>query len=83
MATIESSPLPPPGFRGPLTKLTEADRAKIVAQANDVIDFYLNGPGSFTPDGPPRYCSRCACLFWRAADLDEPVSASLPIAPAP
>jgi hypothetical protein len=54
MATIESSPLPPPGLRGQLAKITEADRAKIMAQANEVIDFYLNGPGSFTPDGPRK-----------------------------
>jgi hypothetical protein len=54
MATIESSPLPPPGFVGQLAKITEADRAELMAQANDVIDFYLNGPGSFTPDGPRK-----------------------------
>ena len=54
MATIESSPLPPPGLRGQLAKITEADRAEIMAQANEVIDFYLNGPGSFTSDGPRK-----------------------------
>jgi hypothetical protein len=54
MATIESGPLPPPGFGGHITKITEADRAAIIAQANKVIDFYLNGPGSFTPDGPRK-----------------------------
>jgi hypothetical protein len=54
MATIESSPLPPPGFGGPITKITEADRAAIMAQANEVIDFLLNGPGSFTVDGPRK-----------------------------
>jgi hypothetical protein len=54
MATIESRPLPPPGFGGQITKITEADRAAIMAQANEVIDFYLNGPGSFTPDGPRK-----------------------------
>jgi hypothetical protein len=54
MATIESSPLPPPGFAGQITKITEADRAEIMAQANKAIDFYLNGPGSFTPDGPRK-----------------------------
>ena len=51
MATIESGPLPPPGFRGQIAKITDADRAAIMAQANKVIDFYLNGRGSFTPDG--------------------------------
>ena len=54
MATIESGPLPPPGFGGQLTKITEADRAEIIAQANEVIDFLLNGKGSFTPDGPRK-----------------------------
>ncbi len=54
MAAIESSPLPPLGFGGQITKITEADRAEILAQANDVIDFLLNGPGSFTPDGPRK-----------------------------
>jgi hypothetical protein len=54
MATIESCPLPPPGSGGPLTKITEADRAQLMAQANEVIDFYLNGPGSLTPDGPRK-----------------------------
>ena len=32
----------------------EADRAEIMAQANEVIDFFLNGLGSFTPDGPRK-----------------------------
>lgn len=54
MAAIESGPLPPPGFGGQITKITEADRAEIMAQANKVIDFLLNGPGSFTVDGPRK-----------------------------
>lgn len=49
MATIESRPLPPPGYSA--TTITEADRAEIMGQANDVIDHYLNGSGSFTIDG--------------------------------
>jgi len=49
MATIERRPLPPPGYSA--TTITEADRAKIMGQANDVIDHYLNGSGSFTIDG--------------------------------
>lgn len=49
MARIESHPLPPPGH--PATTITEADRAEIISQANDVIDYYLNGPGSFAVEG--------------------------------
>ncbi|MBR1120080.1 hypothetical protein JQ628_01040 [Bradyrhizobium lablabi] len=49
MATIERKPLPPPGSR--TTRITEADKAEILAQANDVIDYYLNGPGSYFESG--------------------------------
>lgn len=49
MARIESHPLPPPGHSA--TTITEADRAEIISQANDVIDYYLNGPGSFAVEG--------------------------------
>src|SRR5690349_5159782 len=49
MATIESRPLPPLGYSA--TTITEADRAEIMGQANEVIDHYLNGSGSFTIDG--------------------------------
>ena len=49
MGTIESHPLPPPGHSA--TTITEADRAEIIGQANDVIDYYLNVSGSFTIDG--------------------------------
>jgi hypothetical protein len=49
MATIERKPLPPPNSR--VTKITEADRAEIIARANDVIDHYLNGPGSYFDSG--------------------------------
>ncbi|HXH43581.1 MAG TPA: hypothetical protein VNK51_07020 [Bradyrhizobium sp.] len=49
MAKIESHPLPPPGHSA--TTITEADRAEIISQANDVIDYYLNGPGSFAVEG--------------------------------
>lgn len=52
MATIERKPLPP--FNTTATKITEADRAKIVARANDVIDYYLNGPGSYFDAGPRK-----------------------------
>lgn len=49
MARIESHPLPPPGH--PATTITEADRAEIISQANDVIDYYLNGLGFFAVEG--------------------------------
>lgn len=52
MATIERKPLPP--FNSTVTKITEADRAEIVARANDVIDHYLNGPGSYFDAGPRK-----------------------------
>ncbi|CAN0374015.1 unnamed protein product, partial [Phaeothamnion confervicola] len=41
MPTIERKPLPPPSSR--VAKIAEADRAEIIAHANDVIDYYLNG----------------------------------------
>jgi len=44
--------LPPPNSRA--TSITEADRAEIVARANDVIDYYLNGPGSYFDAGPRK-----------------------------
>ena len=50
MPSIERKPLPPPGSAA--TKITEADRAEIMARANDVLDYYLNGPGSFFAAGP-------------------------------
>src|SRR5882762_6700747 len=49
MATIERRPLPPPNSTA--TEITEADRAEIIARANDVIDYYLNGPGSYFQGG--------------------------------
>jgi hypothetical protein len=49
MATIERKPLPPPKTKA--TTITEADRAEIIARANDVIDHYLNGPGSYFDAG--------------------------------
>jgi hypothetical protein len=49
MATIERRPLPPPNAKA--TTITEADRAEIIARANDVIDHYLNGPGSYLDSG--------------------------------
>jgi len=52
MATIERKPLPPPNSTA--TRITEADRAEIIARANDVIDHYLNGPGSYWDAGPRR-----------------------------
>jgi len=52
MPSIERKPLPPPGSAA--TKITEADRAEIMARANDVLDYYLNGPGSFFAAGPAK-----------------------------
>jgi hypothetical protein len=52
MATIERKPLPP--FNSTVTNITEADRAEIIARANDVIDHYLNGPGSYFDAGPRK-----------------------------
>jgi len=52
MATIERKPLPP--FNSSVTNITEADRAEIIARANDVIDYYLNGPGSYFDAGPRK-----------------------------
>jgi hypothetical protein len=49
MATIERKPLPPPNSTA--TPITEADRAEIMARANEVIDHYLNGPGSYFDSG--------------------------------
>jgi hypothetical protein len=52
MATIERKPLPPPNSSA--TSITEADRAEMMAQANAVIDYYLNGPGSYLDAGPRK-----------------------------
>jgi hypothetical protein len=52
MPTIERKPLPPPNSTA--TTITEADRADIVARANEVIDHYLNGPGSYWESGPRK-----------------------------
>ena len=49
MATIERKPLPPPNTTA--TTITEADRADMFAHANDVLDDYLNGPGSYWKSG--------------------------------
>jgi hypothetical protein len=52
MATIERKPLPPSNSTA--TSITEANRAEMVAQANAVIDYYLNGPGSYWDAGPRK-----------------------------
>jgi hypothetical protein len=49
MTTIERRPLPPPNSTA--TPITEADRAEIMARASEVIDHYLNGPGSYFDSG--------------------------------
>jgi hypothetical protein len=50
MPTVERKPLPPLGSK-PIAAITEADRADIMARANDVIDYYLNGPASYFDAG--------------------------------
>jgi len=52
MPNIEKRPLPPPNSTA--TTITEADKAEIIARANDVIDYYLNGPGSYWKAGPRK-----------------------------
>jgi hypothetical protein len=52
MATIERRALPPPNSTA--TTITEADRAELIARANDVIDYYLNGPGSYFDTGTQK-----------------------------
>jgi hypothetical protein len=49
MATIERKPLPPPNSRA--VTISEADRAEMVGHANEVIDYYLNGPGAYWDAG--------------------------------
>ena len=49
MATVERRPLPPMNSTAAI--ITEADRAEPIARANDVIDHYLNGPGSYFDSG--------------------------------
>jgi hypothetical protein len=52
MGTIERRPLAP--FNSKVTPITEADRAEIIGGARDVIDHYLNGPGSYWNSGPQK-----------------------------
>jgi hypothetical protein len=52
MATIERKPLPPPNSR--VTTIGEADRAEIIARAKDVMDYYLNGGGSYFDGGTQK-----------------------------
>lgn len=49
MASIERKPLPPPNSTA--VTIAEADRADMTARANAVIDYYLNGPGSYWDAG--------------------------------
>ena len=49
MSPIERKPLPPPNSRA--TPLADTDRADIMARANEVLDHYLNGPGSYFDGG--------------------------------
>jgi hypothetical protein len=52
MAPIERKPLPPLNSR--VTTIREADRAEIIAHANDVMDYYLNGAGSYFDGGTQK-----------------------------
>ena len=52
MAPIERKPLPPPNAN--VTPLTEGDRAEFLARANEVINHYLSGPGSYWDEGPRK-----------------------------
>ena len=52
MATVERRPLPPPNSTA--IAITEADRAEMMDRANAVIDYYLNGPGSYWDAGPRK-----------------------------
>ncbi|MGC4083118.1 MAG: hypothetical protein QM736_13665 [Vicinamibacterales bacterium] len=52
MDPIERKPLPPPNANA--TTLTEGDRAKLLARANEVMDHYLRGPGSYWDEGPRK-----------------------------
>ncbi len=56
MATIERKPLPPPGAN--VTKIMEAERAEMIARANEVIDHYLNGSGSYWDEGPVSHLKK-------------------------
>lgn len=49
MEKIERRPLPPPNSTA--AEIAEADRSEMLARANDVIDHYLNGPGSYWDAG--------------------------------
>ena len=52
MAPIERKPLPPPNAN--VTTLTEDDRSELLAGANEVINHYLSGPGSYWDEGPRK-----------------------------
>jgi len=52
MDPIERKPLPPPNAN--VTTLTEDDRAEFLARANEVINHYLSGLGSYWDEGPRK-----------------------------
>ena len=52
MAPIERKPLPPPSAN--VTTLTEDDRSELLAGANEVINHYLSGPGSYWDERPRK-----------------------------
>jgi len=52
MSTIERKPLPP--LNSQVATIMEAHRAEIVAHAKSVIEYYLNGPGSYFDGGTQK-----------------------------
>src|SRR6266568_1108802 len=48
MSDIESNPLAPLDAR---TKISEADRPKVYDLIGKQLDYLVNGPGSYYPDG--------------------------------
>ncbi len=52
MAPLERKPLPPPNVN--VTTLTESDRAEFLARANEIINHYMSGPGSYWDEGPRK-----------------------------
>jgi len=48
MSDIETRPLPPLDAR---TRITEADRSRVYDLIGKQLDYLVNGPGSYYPDG--------------------------------
>ena len=78
MDPIERKPLPPPNAN--VTTLTEDDRAEFLARANEVINHYLSGLGSYWDEGPrkPMEAMPATALEGRTAFQSEMQGAPLP-----